>query len=202
MRRAYRPIRKRGQLGDLQSATAQIQQVAANAGFSGDDLATAVAIALAESGGNPNNYNKEPQDVPGRYHRTSPNDGLGSYGLWQIYLAAHPEFSGMPLLDPQTNANAAYSIYSRRGGFSDWTTYNTGAYVQYLSAVPPLPLTIDASTGQPIADTTPTPDVSATQASLPAALFPASPSQPGLGTLAGVAAAGIALYVVLDEVFS
>jgi hypothetical protein len=109
----------------------QIAQYAAAAGFSGADLVTAVAIALAESGGNPSNYNKEPQDVPGNFGRSSPDDGLGSYGLWQIYLAAHPEFAGENLLDPQTNANAAYAIYAVAGGFHPWSTFGSGEYGMY-----------------------------------------------------------------------
>ncbi len=113
----------------------QIAQYAAAAGFSGSDLVTAVAIALAESnGGNPNAYNKEPQDVPGNFGRSSPDDGLGSVGLWQIYLAAHPEFAGENLLDPQTNANAAYAIYAVAGGFHPWSTYTSGEYGMYETA--------------------------------------------------------------------
>jgi hypothetical protein len=112
----------------------QIAQYAAAAGFTGGDLVTAVAIALAESGGNPSNYNKEPQDVPGNFGRSSPDDGLGSYGLWQIYLAAHPEFAGENLLDPQTNANAAYAIYAVAGGFHPWSTYTSGEYGMYETA--------------------------------------------------------------------
>jgi len=112
----------------------QIAQYAAAAGFSGADLVTAVAIALAESGGNPNDYNSEPQDVPGKYDRDSAGDGLGSVGLWQIYLAAHPEFAGENLQDPQTNANAAYAIYAVAGGFHPWSTYTSGEYGMYETA--------------------------------------------------------------------
>ena len=36
-----------------------IATLAQNAGFGGSDLATAVAVALSESGGNPNAYNAE-----------------------------------------------------------------------------------------------------------------------------------------------
>jgi hypothetical protein len=113
---------------------AQIAQYAAAAGFSGADLVTAVAIALAESGGNANAYNAEPQDVPGNYGRASAGDGLGSVGLWQIYLAAHPEFTGENLLDPQTNANDAYAIYAVAGGFHPWSTYTSGEYGMYETA--------------------------------------------------------------------
>ncbi len=187
MRRPMRPIRRRGELGDLQNAAAQLQQLAVNAGFSRDDLATAVAIALAESGGNPNAI----------------GDNGTSYGLWQIHWSAHPEFDKARLFDPQYNANAAHDIYSRRGGFSDWTTYKTGAYAQFLpSLAPPVPasLTIDASTGQPIADSTPTPGLSVQAA----AFFAPAPSVPAssLGLLVGIGAAVIGLYILIEDVLS
>lgn len=111
----------------------QIFQYAQKAGF-GADSQTAAAIAMAESRGNTEAYNKEPQDVPGHYNRVSPDDGLGSYGLWQIYSAAHPEYSGWDLTEPQTNANAAFNIYSEAGGFHPWSTFKSGAYQEYLNA--------------------------------------------------------------------
>lgn len=153
---SLRTLRGLAALGAM--APADIDTVAANAGFAGADLATAVAIALAESGGDPNAYNQE--------LRAGAPPGKGSYGLWQIYLYKHPEFAGWNLYDPQTNANAAYSIYSARGGFSDWTTFGSGKYRAYLTSVPSPgavpPLTIDASTGLPIDDSTPTPPAALT----------------------------------------
>lgn len=110
-----------GILGGNLSAS-QIAQYAANAGFSGDDLATAVAIALAESSGNPT-ANGDTALTPG-----------GSVGLWQINIAAHPEFEGWNLTDPQTNADAAYAVYQAAGyNFRPWSTYKSGAFAQYLS---------------------------------------------------------------------
>jgi hypothetical protein len=104
-----------------------VASVAENAGFNGQDLTTAVAVAYAESSGNPNAYN--PETAAG-----TPK-GQGSYGLWQIYLKAHPEYNGQNLFDPQTNANAAYAIYAAAGDtFSPWSTYaaGTGAFTNYL----------------------------------------------------------------------
>ena len=141
-----------------------IRDVAANAGFSGADLATAVAIALAETlpSGNENSYNPE-TDAPGG---TPP--GQGSYGLWQIYLKKHPEYAGLNLMDPQTNAHAAYDQYSQHG-FAPWSTYGSGKYQAYLgqaiaaiqAAAPsmpsfatPTPLTLDAQTGLPVEPST------------------------------------------------
>jgi len=102
----------------------QIAQYASDAGFSGEDLITAVAIAKAESSGNPSAYN--PEIAAGN------PQGKGSYGLWQINLNAHPEFSSVNLFDPQTNAAAAFEIYSR-SGFSPWSTFKTGAYLTHVT---------------------------------------------------------------------
>ncbi len=111
-------------VGDVVYTASQILSVAANAGFNGSDLITAVAIALAESGGNPKAHGD-----------TSLGSGTGSFGLWQIYSDAHPEFGPdfTQLYDPQTNANAAFSIYQAAGyHFTPWTTFKTGAYLTYI----------------------------------------------------------------------
>ena len=85
----------------------QIAGFAQNAGFSGDDLVTAVAIALAESAGDPN----------------AVGDAGTSIGLWQIHYTVHPEFDPTQLHDPQYNANAAFDLFTRRNGFNDWSTF-------------------------------------------------------------------------------
>jgi Lysozyme like domain len=94
---------------------------AANAGFSGDDLITAVAIALAESGGDPQALG-DTSITPG-----------GSLGLWQINLKFHPEYQANPsaLYDPQTNANAAYRVFQQQG-FEAWSTFKGGQYQAHL----------------------------------------------------------------------
>lgn len=98
------------------------------AGFDGEDLITAVAIALAESSGNASAYNPE-------VAANTPT-GRGSYGLWQIYRKAHPEFDDWDLYDPSNNASAAYSIYSNSGSrFTAWSTFKSSAYVSHLPVV-------------------------------------------------------------------
>ena len=113
------------QIGLTTLSPSDIAAYAESAGFSGSDLIAAVAIALAESGGNPNAYNAE--TAAGTPH------GKGSYGLWQIYLNAHPEFSGQNLYDPQVNANAAYEVYLTASGFMPWSTYKNNAYLNYAA---------------------------------------------------------------------
>lgn len=105
-------------------ATTDLLSLAANAGFTGNDLATAVAVAYAESGGNPSAVNnKEPHG--------------SSYGLWQIYLYAHPQYDPAQLVnDPQYNADAAYAIYAAAGhSFIPWTTYTHGTYNTFMPQV-------------------------------------------------------------------
>lgn len=87
----------------------QLKSLAASAGFQGDDVNIAAAVAMAESGGDPNAYNSE-----------------GSYGLWQIYLPQHQQYAGDPsaLYTPSFNAQAAYSIWKAAGNsFNPWSTY-------------------------------------------------------------------------------
>lgn len=106
---------------------AEIAQYAHEAGFRGDGLVTAVAVALAESGGGTKQHN----DV-------SPDD---SYGLWQINMlgAMGPERREQfglerdaELFRPAENAKAAYAISNHGKDFDPWTTYSSGSYRQYL----------------------------------------------------------------------
>lgn len=71
----------------------------------------------------------------------------GSVGYWQIYTGAHSPSevkagSGTTigswtqsladaLSDPSTNATAAMIVYGEQG-YSAWSTYNNGAYLNYL----------------------------------------------------------------------
>ena len=110
-------------LGGKLSAS-DIAGVASNAGFSGSDLPVAVAVALAESGGN--------ADAVGD-QALAPANGP-SVGLWQINTAKHKDYTPDQLHDPQTNADAAYSVYRAAGdSFQPWSTYNSGAYGGFLN---------------------------------------------------------------------
>jgi hypothetical protein len=80
-------------------------------------LATWVAIALAESSGNPAARNPTGED---------------SRGLWQINLRSHPAMASGNLYDPETNARAARQICESAGPGA-WTVYRTGAYKRFLA---------------------------------------------------------------------
>lgn len=96
-------------------SAAEIAGYATGAGFSGNALNIAVAVALAESGGRPGVVSVT-NDV----------------GLWQINVKAHPQWTAAALKDPSQNAKAAYSISSGGSNWSPWVTYKTGAYLLYL----------------------------------------------------------------------
>ncbi|MEU4767127.1 type VII secretion target [Actinosynnema sp. NPDC023794] len=104
----------------------RIARHAHDAGFRGQDLTIAVAVALAESGGDPRAHNSTPPD--------------NSYGLWQINMlgglgpARRREFgleSNRELFDPAENARAAKKV-AGDGGWTPWTTYTSGAYKRHL----------------------------------------------------------------------
>ena len=96
-----------------------IALVAQRAGFTGQNLVIAVAVALAESSGNANAKG----DVAIG----------GSFGLWQIYCRAHPNLippgdpNSVPWYDPYQNAQWAYRI-SGGGDWLPWSTYIHGTY--------------------------------------------------------------------------
>ena len=109
----------------------QIATYASSAGFTGNDLQTAVAVALAESSGNPSIYGDQ---------NLAPTAGP-SIGLWQINIGtnAHPEYANANLTDPATNAAAAFSIYVRAGySFEPWATFDPrdGSTPRYLAYLP------------------------------------------------------------------
>lgn len=104
---------------------AQISQYAQGAGFRGQGLNTAIAVALAESGGNTLAYN--PETAAGT------PVGSGSRGLWQIYGKAHPQYNSDAAYEPTNNARAAFAISGSGTNFQPWSTYTNGDYRKYLS---------------------------------------------------------------------
>jgi len=105
----------------------QIAQHARAAGFEGEGLTIAIAVALAESGGDPRAHNARPPD--------------DSYGLWQINMLGGmgPERrrqygldSNRELFDPRVNAKVANSLSKDGKSWTPWSTYTNGAYRKYL----------------------------------------------------------------------
>lgn len=95
-----------------------------------------VALAGAESGFRP--------DARGdRFYGPISCQGYESGGLWQVHMGSHAELlvsMGAPadpcgmlewLLHPANNARAAARILQIQG-FPAWTTFRTGAYLEFL----------------------------------------------------------------------
>jgi hypothetical protein len=107
----------------------EVYTFALHAGMSTQKSRIAAAIAMAESGGDPN------------AHNTNAETGDNSYGIWQINMKGklgperRSEFglkNNEALYDPKTNARvmAELSLYGHN--FKPWTTYKNGKYKAYL----------------------------------------------------------------------
>ncbi len=123
-------------IGDSVPVTGTGAELAAraayNAGFRGDALVMAVAIAKGESSYNPNALG----DVGIQTDKWGP-----SHGLWQIRTLKNPQNYGFPdtlrvadgrLYDPQTNAEAAFAISKGGTDFTPWSVYTAGIYRNFL----------------------------------------------------------------------
>jgi hypothetical protein len=106
----------------------QVADCAYRAGFRGQALTTAVAVALAESGGRTR--------IRGD---TTITDGTygPSVGLWQIRSlwedhGTGRQRDGQANLDPATNARHAWQISHHGTSWHDWAAYTNGAYRAHL----------------------------------------------------------------------
>jgi hypothetical protein len=101
----------------------QIADFAKAAGFIGNNLAIAVAVAKAESSGDTSARNPK-----------SGTDRLGDYyrGLWQI-STVHKQYSDAVCYDGLGNANAAYAISGGGTNWKPWEAFTNGAYKKYLA---------------------------------------------------------------------
>jgi cell wall-associated NlpC family hydrolase len=123
-------------MGNVVLSPAQIAGYAQAAGVAGPDLTTAVAVALAESGGN-------------TWAIDNDTNGSQDQGLWQINTVHASQFPGMTrdpgtgsratvgsssIFDPASNAKAMYLVSSGGSSWTPWSTYTSGAYRQHLGA--------------------------------------------------------------------
>ena len=106
----------------------EVARLARNAGFSGDALVTAVAIAVGESGLN-----------PGAMGDTTITDAKWgpSVGLMQIRSFNNERGKGSTRderanLDPATNLVNAFTISGGGKSFTPWSVYKNGTYKKYL----------------------------------------------------------------------
>lgn len=112
-----------------------VARVAYNAGFRGDALTTAVAIAGGESSYNPDAVG----DITLQTEKWGP-----SVGIFQIRTLNNPEeWTGVDAqrdinsiggaANIQNNANLAYSLSKNGTDFSPWSAFTSGAYQDYIN---------------------------------------------------------------------
>jgi hypothetical protein len=95
----------------------QLRALTAEVGLAGEAQRIAVAIALAESGGN--------TDAVG--------DGGKSIGLWQIHTGFNPQFDRGMLRTPEYNARAMMALSGGGRNWQPWSVYKNGSYRQYMN---------------------------------------------------------------------
>ena len=99
----------------------QIAQYARNnGGLHGNGLVISIAVALAESQG----WTKAV---------LINTDCSRDRGVWQINSKWHSEVSDAQAFNPATCAQQAARISSNGTNWTPWTTYNNGAYNQFMS---------------------------------------------------------------------
>lgn len=107
--------------------------------WTGEDLVTAIAVALAESGGD--------TDAMGRSSAVDSNTGNRDHGLWQISNRWHQlrgdgtdgrlKLAGARWRDPYVAARLAREVYDEtkamgKDPWSAWAVYRSGSYKTYL----------------------------------------------------------------------
>lgn len=97
----------------------QLASVVKQAGFPASSWPTAIAIILAESGGNPNATHKN-------------LNGSTDYGLFQINSVHGSLLQQGSWSDPVANARMGLAVSSNGSNWKPWTTFNTGAYRLFL----------------------------------------------------------------------
>jgi hypothetical protein len=103
-------------LAEGPSTKAMLRGLWGRHGGSSSSANVAAAVALAESGGNPNAKNLN-------------TNGTIDRGLWQI----NSIHGARSTFDPGKNADGAVAISSGGRNWRPWVTYNTGAYRKFLA---------------------------------------------------------------------
>lgn len=118
--------------GEITGGNAGLLSILKKAGFKGQGLKTAYAVAMAESGGRRT------------AHNPNAKTGDNSYGLFQINMlgsmgpARRKQYglkSNEQLFDPLTNAKIAYKMSKGGTNWQPWSAYKNGSYKKHLGAL-------------------------------------------------------------------
>lgn len=101
----------------------EVARFAAGAGFQGDEQRTAVAVAVATSGG------------IASYDFTAGAPGAGHWiGLWGIDVDRWPDYATRDLHVPQEAATAAWELCRDHGGWSWSGEWRAGTHLHHFDA--------------------------------------------------------------------
>lgn len=99
----------------------QVAAAAYHGGFRGSELPTAVAVALAESSGNPQATNRN-------------SNGSTDYGLWQINSIHSQILASGQWSDPSSNARMAHQVFTDAGSkWTPWSAYKSQRHRIYMA---------------------------------------------------------------------
>ncbi len=102
---------------------AQVAQVVLDVGWKGEDAVTAVALALAASGGDPTLGGPDGESL-----------GQWGVGLWQLSVLRYPGVAKYDLTIPHVAARAAHALFLVTEGLWDWCPAWPGElYQEYVS---------------------------------------------------------------------
>lgn len=105
-------------------APAAIVGFARQAGWEGAEVVTAVAVAMAASGGADHALETYPHGTPRQ-----------TRGLWAVDVDQVADDVAATLYDPRANARAAYGFWEANGRSWDWSpVYRSGGWRTYLDA--------------------------------------------------------------------
>lgn len=110
-----------GPTGKAGAGATVAAMAAKRAGWTGDDLVLAVAIAGAESTWNPSATNLNA-------------NGSTDYGLWQVNSVHATILASGDWRDPYSNARMAHQVWAQAGGWTPWVTFNEGLHAQHIPA--------------------------------------------------------------------
>jgi lysozyme-like protein/LysM domain-containing protein len=115
--------------GTMKLTDQQIAAYVAQGGFAGANRVTAIAIVLAESGGD----TKARGDTSLQTNVWGPSIGLFQIRSLKSQRGTGGERDELANLDPATNARHAHRIFLEAGSrFSPWSTFGSGAYRRFL----------------------------------------------------------------------
>jgi len=135
----------------------QVAILAKDAGWSGDDIATAVAVAGAESGYVSTALNGVPPDLSYGLMQVNMHGDMGPRRRQAFGISTNEE-----LYDPWTNMQAARQVFlwhqqSQGDGWKGWTTHGGSRYESFLPAASAAQYVVESGSeaGDPMPDRTP-----------------------------------------------